>query len=187
MEDDPVGRVAQEGGAGGLRAEDAGLALDAQVVGDAGELGDPRDERGRLVRVQVVGDDVPAARGRVGCDDALEMGQEVGFGPGRADGRGDDPAADDVAREDEGAGAVADVLEFAPLDLAGDERQARMLPLQCLDSGQLVGTDRPLPPLGTARRLVIDRVDVGDLGPQLLIGRRGEPVADAVRFEGARF
>jgi len=182
-----VGRVIQEGGASGLGAEDAGLAFDAQVVGDAGHLSDPRDQRGGLVRVQIVGDDVPARGARVSRDHTLEMCQEVGFGPGRADRRGDDPAADDIAREDEGAGAVADVLELAPLDFAGDQRQTGMLPLQRLDPGHLVGAHGPLPVLGPARRRVVHGVDLGDLGPQLLIGCRGQPVADEMGLEGARF
>ena len=187
VEDDAVGRVVQEGGAGGLGAEDAGLALDAQVVGDPRELSDPLHQRGGLVRVQVVGDDMPARGARVRRDHASEVGQEIGLCPGRADRRGDDPAADDIAREDEGARAVADVLELAPFDLAGHEREARMLALQGLDPGHLVRAHGPFPPLGAARRLAVDRIDLGDLRPQLLIGCRGEPVADEMRLEGARF
>lgn len=139
------------------------------------------------MRVQVVGDDVPACSGRVGRDHALEMGQEVGFGASRADRWGDDPAADHIAREDEGAGAMPDVLELAPLDFPGDERQAGMLALQGLDPGHLVGTDRAFSARGAGRRLMVDRIDLSDLRPQLLIGRRGQPVADEMRLEGARF
>jgi hypothetical protein len=115
------------------------------------------------------------------------MRQEVGLGPGRADGRGDDLAADDIAREDERAGTVADVLELASFDLAGHEREPGMLPLQGLDPSHLVGTHGSLALLGTAQRLVVDHIDLGDLRTQLLIGRRGQPVPDEMGFEGARF
>ena len=81
------------------------------------------------MRVQIVGDDVPAGGARVRRDHPLEVGQEVRFGAGRTDGRGDDLAADDIAREDERAGPVADVLELASFDLAGDERETGMLAL----------------------------------------------------------
>ena len=50
---------------------------------------------------------MPARGARGSRNHALEMRQEVGVGPGWADGRSDDLATDDIAREDEGAGAVA--------------------------------------------------------------------------------
>jgi hypothetical protein len=139
------------------------------------------------VRVQIVGDDVPARGARVCRDHPSEVSQEIGLSPGRADRWSDDLATDDIAREDEGAGAVANVLELAPFDLAGDEREPGMLALQGLDPGHLVRTHGPLPLLGAAQRPVVDRIDLGDLRPQLLIGRRSQPVADEMRLEGARF
>src|SRR5881227_919139 len=46
VEDDAMGRIAEEGGAGGARGEDASLALDAQVeVAQARQLGDPAHQR----------------------------------------------------------------------------------------------------------------------------------------------
>src|SRR5438046_1835570 len=46
VQDDAVAGVAQEGGPGLARGQDAGLTLDAQVeVAQARELGDPADER----------------------------------------------------------------------------------------------------------------------------------------------
>ena len=118
VEDDAVAGVAQEGGAARLAGEDAGLALLAQVRGQARRLRDEAHQGLGLVGVEVVDDEVPARGGRVGRDDALDVGEEVGLGAGRAAGRGDDLAGGHVAAEDEGAGAVADVLELPPLDLA---------------------------------------------------------------------
>src|SRR5215203_5109987 len=46
VEDDAVGRVAEEGGPGLARGEDAGLALDAEVeAAQPGDLSDPAYER----------------------------------------------------------------------------------------------------------------------------------------------
>src|SRR5215208_1675171 len=185
VEDDAVGRIGQEGGTALARGQDAGLALDPEVaIAQARQLGDPADQRRRAVGVEVVGDDVPAGGGRVGGDDGLQIGQEVGLGAGRPGVRGEQPAGGDVAAEDERAGAVADVLELAPLDLARGERQAGVLALERLDAGQLVGADAPLAALGEGGRIAIEGADIGDFGVELGIGRRrGQPVADQVRSE----
>src|SRR5262245_44877260 len=134
--------------------------------------------------VEVVGDDVPAGGGRVGGDDRLDMGQEVGLGPGRAGVRGEHPAGGDVAAQDERAGAVADVLELAPLDLARDERQAGVLTFERLDAGQLVGAHGALAAVGEGGGVVVQGADVSHLGVELLVGgRRRQPVPDPVRLE----
>ena len=41
--------------------------------------------------------------------------------------------------------------------------------------------------VGSVRRFVVDRIDLGHLRPQLLIGGRDQPEADAMGVEGARF
>jgi hypothetical protein len=46
------------------------------------------------------------------------MGQKIGFGAGGSRIGRDQLASDDVATEDEAAGAVADVFELAAFDLA---------------------------------------------------------------------
>jgi hypothetical protein len=60
---------------------------------------------------------------------------------------------------------VADVLELASFDLAGDERETGMPALQRLDPGHLVGAHGPFPLLGAARRIVVHGIDLGDLRP----------------------
>ena len=56
-----------------------------------------------------------ARQSRVGGENPLEVTQEIGFRAGWSTrGRRDDAAAGDIAAEDERAGAVTDVLEFAP-------------------------------------------------------------------------
>src|SRR5688500_13377264 len=185
VEDDPMGGIAEEGGAGLARGQDAGLALDAQLeIAQARQLGHPADQRLGAVGVEVVGDDVPAGGGRVGRHDGPEVGQEVGLGPGRPGMRGEDPAGGDVAAEDERAGAVADVLELAALHLARGERQAGVLALERLDAGQLVGAHAPLAAFGERRGLAVEGADIGDLGVELWIGgRRSQPVPNPVRLE----
>ena len=150
-----------------------------------GDRGDVAHQGLRLVDVEVVDDEVPAAARRGRSRRVRWMwatkSASVRVGPC---GRGDDLAGDDVAVEDEGAGAVADVLELAPLDLARGQRQAGVLALQGLHAGQLVGADHPLarappapaPPGRARRRRPTFASNSG-------VGRRGQPVADAVRLE----
>ena len=62
--------------------------------------------------------------------------------------RKQDPA--DITTEDEATRAMAHVFEFAPLDFAGSQRQARVLAFEGLYPGHLVGAHgvRPLAPRG---------------------------------------
>jgi hypothetical protein len=56
-----------------------------------------------------------------------------------------DSAASDVEGGDQGLCAVAAILEFASLDLAGFHRQSRCNALQGLNAGHLVDRDRAMP------------------------------------------
>jgi hypothetical protein len=79
-----VTRVAQEGGAAGLAGEAAGLALGAQVVRGAGEGGDVAHQGLRLVDIQVVDAEVPAAGLGIGGDglpDVATKSASVRVGP----------------------------------------------------------------------------------------------------------
>ena len=75
------------------------------------------------------------------------------------------------------------VLEFAPLDFAGSQRQSRMLALQGLHPRQLIRTHDPFSLFGQLRSLLIHLTDSPDgfLAPR--INGRREPIADQVRFE----
>jgi hypothetical protein len=147
------------------------------------EARDEADQRGGLVGVEVVDDEVPARGGGVGRHHARDVGEEVGLGARRAARWGDDLPGDHVPTDDEGAGAVPDVLELAPLDLAGGGRQPRVLALQRLDAGQLVGAHHALPPRGQRWRGVVEPAHIGHLLAEALVGGRGQPVADAVGLE----
>jgi hypothetical protein len=68
------------------------------------------------------------------------MSEEVGFTAGRSRRRRQHLSCDHVTAEDEGKGAMTNVLELAPFYLAGSQGQAWMLALKGLDAGQLVTT-----------------------------------------------
>lgn len=70
------------------------------------------------MNVQIVYHEVPAFGRWVRGDDPLKMGQEISFGSPRSTRGCDELTAYYVACEDERSGPVADVLEFASLDLA---------------------------------------------------------------------
>ena len=78
---------------------------------------------------------------------------------------------------------MTNVFEFSTFDLARCQRQTRMLALQGLYTGQLIGTQRPFTLRCQGWRLLIQRVDVLDLLRQLLIRLRRQPVPDQVGFE----
>jgi len=65
VEDDRMAWVAEKGLAAGGGLEDAGFALEAEVAGEADLLGDQPPDGLRVVRIEVVHDQVPAAGGRV--------------------------------------------------------------------------------------------------------------------------
>jgi hypothetical protein len=95
-----------------------------------------------------------------------------------------DSARGDIAAEDERAGAVTDVLEFAPRNLPRRQRQVGVLALQRLYAGEFVGAHDPLPSHAQRRGLAIERANVVHLGIEVLVVyRRGQPVADSVRLE----
>src|SRR4051812_47386573 len=80
------------------------------------------------MNVQIVYDKMPAFGPRVfGGDDPLEMGQEIRLGPPLSTRGRDDSPAHHVPTNDERGAPVADVLEFAPLELARFVRQIGML------------------------------------------------------------
>ena len=68
------------------------------------------------MNVQIVHDEVPAERSGVGGDRALQVGEEVGLGAGRAGRGGDYLTGRDVAVEDERECPVPEVLELPPLN-----------------------------------------------------------------------
>ena len=112
------------------------------------------------------------------------MRQEVGFRASRSARRRDDSTPGDIAAEDERAGAVTDVLEFAPRNLPRRQRQVGVLALERLHAGEFVGAQDPLPPRAQRRGLAIERANVFDPGIEVLVVYRwGQPVADSVWLE----
>lgn len=92
--------------------------------------------------VQPVADDVPPLDLWCRLNQGLDMGEKIGFGAGRAASWGQDLAGDDIPTENKRAGAMPDVLKFAPLHFSGRQRQARMFAFQGLHSSQFISTHR---------------------------------------------
>ena len=81
------------------------------------------------MRVQLVTDDMPALGLGISGDHGLHMGQEIGLRPCGASIRGHQLARDDIAAQNKAARAMTHILELAPLDFTGSERQSGMLAL----------------------------------------------------------
>lgn len=138
-----MGGDAEEGGAGLAPGEDARFTLDAEV--EPGVRGDEADQRLGPVDVEIVHDEMPAGRRGVGGQGALDVGEEVGLGPGLAGRGSDDLAGGHIAIDDERERTMADALELALLDAAGLRGQAWVLAVERLDAGQFACAQHPSP------------------------------------------
>ena len=139
VEDNAVRRVAEEGCPRRLRLQDAALAFDAQVDGEVRFGRHVADQGLGLMRVQVVRHEVPLLGGRIGFDRPPDVLGEVDLSASRPAGRLIHASGRHIEVDDQRLGTMADVLELPTLDLAGSQRQARVLPFQRLHPGQLVG------------------------------------------------
>src|SRR5437588_13012752 len=96
------------------------------------------------MRVQLVTDDMPALGLGISGDHGLHMGPEIGLRPCGASIRGHQLARDDIAAQNKAARAMTYILELAPLDFTGSERQSGMLARQ--STRQCSRSLRPLVP-----------------------------------------
>src|SRR5436305_1366953 len=183
MEDDIVGWVTQERRATGHGCENAAFPFDAQVKIDPRTLRNPTHQRFGLMGVEIVADDMPARGFWVGGHHRLQMRQKIGLRARGSTRRSQDRAGDDIAADDQAARAMADVLEFAPLDFAWGQRQSWMLAFQGLDGGQLIGTHGLFSLLGQLCGLLIHVTDRSHRFLLVRIFRRSQPIADQVGLE----
>src|ERR1700732_3044416 len=104
--------------------------------------------------IEVVADDVPARDQRISGNDGLHMGQEIFFGARGATKGRDKLSRHDVATQNETPCSMTLVLKFPSLHMTRDQGKSRMLALERLHPGQLVGTHGALSLLHERRRLV---------------------------------
>ena len=116
MEHHGVGRVTEKGCSTHHGCENATFPFDAQVKIDPRTMGHPTHQRFRLMGVETVADDMPADGLWVGGDHGLHMRQEIGLRARGSTAGSQDLSSDDIAAQDKRARAMANILEFAPLD-----------------------------------------------------------------------
>src|SRR5215467_9961185 len=175
VEGDAMLGLTQEGGAGELGSEHAGLALEAAVASH-----EPDDGLGKM-DIEIVANDIPPNVRGGAAQQATEKARKILFGPGIAD-HAFDLAGGDIEGRNQGLSAVAAILELTSLDLAGRHRQSRRDAFEGLDAGHLVDRDGAMGVIGSGRGFV-DRTDVRALGIEGGIRLRGQPVADAMWLE----
>src|SRR5919199_1542352 len=180
---DPVGGVAQEGGPRRLALQNATLAFHAQLDVQIRLICHQVHQRLRLMDVQIVHHEVPACDRRVAHQHLLHMAREILLSSCWSSIWSNDLPAHDIAAENERAGAMPDVLELAPFDLARRQRQAGMLALQGLPTGQFISTHRALSLLCSLRCLAVGAANRGDLFVQLLLLGGSQPIAAEMRLE----
>src|ERR1700676_312643 len=177
--------LAQKRFAGCLGSEHAGLAFDAEVAVEAAMLRNKANDGLGEMDVEVVADDIPPCVGGDAAQQGVEKTCKVLLGPGVADHPGDF-ADRDIETGDQGLRAVAAILEFAPLDLAGLHWQSRRGALQGLNAGHLVDRDRAMAVIGAGCGLV-NLTDVGAFGVKGRIGFWRQPVTKTMRLEVGLF
>src|SRR5207244_13323186 len=106
---------------------------------------------------------MPLCGAWVALDRLADVGHEICFGASRPTRWTDHFSSDHIEVDHERQRALADVLELAPLDFTGSQRQARRGTLQRLDTGHLVRADGALPGCPTRRSLVLRGTDIGNL------------------------
>lgn len=183
MKDDLMTRIPQKGLARGHVLQDARFPFLAQrALFEAAQLGHESNRRRRFVRVEIVGDDVPAPRFRRAGDKGSQIPREV-FLRARFADLAEDLSTAHVESGDQRLGAVADVFKLAPLGLAGLHRQPRSAALKRLDAGHFVDRQRHL---SLARALGGGGVNGANIAGFLflaLIALRCQPVADELGFK----
>ena len=176
--------ITEKLGSGFHRFENAGLTFDAQ--GDfvnAGAGGDKAHQAFGLMRIEIIGDEMPFGHVRFGFHGAADVVQIIRLSAGRSRRNGSDPAGGHIEIDDKGQRPVPNVLELPPFHFTGLKRQAGMFPFQSLDPGHLIVTDNPLPLPGQFLRPVIKTVDVGVSLLKLLPRLTGQPITVQVRLD----
>src|SRR6266567_1394152 len=133
--------------------------------------------------VEIITDNMPTHSLLVGGNDRLDMCQKIFLRARGACIGSHNLSRHHITTDNEGAGAVAKVLKLASLHFSGGQRQSWMLALQCLDPGQFIRAHRPFALFGQRFRLPIDLADCPNGFFFLRIRRRGQPIADQMRFE----
>ena len=82
---------------------------------------------------------------------------------------------------------MSGVLKLTPLNVAWSKRQAWMLALQGLYPSQFVRAHNPFAACRPFGRFTVQVAKVLDLGIELVIHLRGQPVATQMRLEIDRF
>lgn len=166
--------------------EVAAFAFDTQLLLN-GALRRHQTHQGlRLMSVELIGDEDPG-RLRVRLNGLSDMSGEVGFGAGGSQAGHDDAPGGHLQIGNQTQRAMPLVFEFLVLDLAGQQRQAGMQPLQSLNAGHLIGAHHMRALCCKCWRRFIDLTDRADLLGQIhgVIGRWSEPVALAMRLQSA--
>ncbi len=129
IQDDLMGGIMQKGCTCFHRPQDAALAFGPQrFLWDAFSLGNPTDERLRLMGIEGVHKDVPLDCRWIAGEEALQMSEAVFLITRWPKRRFDHLPCDDIEIEKPRERAMANILEFTPQHMARHHRQVRVKP-----------------------------------------------------------
>src|SRR5947209_10465259 len=154
MEHDFMAGIGEKRRSTGHRGENPAFAFDAQILLHVRELCHPPYQRCGLVRIEIVTDDMPTGGLWGSGDHGLQMSEKIGLGARGSTAWGHDLATDHIPTQDEGAGAMTNILTFAAFDFSRDQRQAWMFAFERLHSCELISTYGSFSQAGQLRRLL---------------------------------
>src|SRR6266566_1790904 len=153
------------------RPQDAALAFGPQrFLWDAFSLGNPADERLRLMGIEVIHKDAPSGCCWIAGNETLQVSEAVGFIAGGSESWLNDLACDDIEIKKPRECAMPEILKFAPQHMACGHQQIGMQALQRLHSCQLIHADGPLSLLRPFLRREIEGTSLMNLPLALRIG-----------------
>lgn len=150
--------------------------LRREVARPSRMLVEPLVDIGRVVRREIVHDDVTSAGGVDRVDDVEQLDERIAIVVARGEAEG--LAAAHVERAHPAELAVSLVLELAADGLTGRHRNIGVATLERLHSGLLIDAYDVL----VARSLVVDAENVVAFGPEFVVLRR-EPHLLAMRLQ----
>src|SRR6266568_1667003 len=178
-----MARLTQKGSTAGHGGQDTTLAFDPQILITATALSDEAYQCLGLMDVEIVTDKMPAGGLGSSGNDRLHMRQEIFLRSRGACVGSHHLPGHHIATDNEGAGAVANVLKLASLHFSGSQRQSWVLALQSLNPGQFIGAHRPFSLFGQIGSLPIDLTDRPNGFLFVRISRWGQPVTDQMRLK----
>ena len=160
------------------------MAFHAQILFHPTLFGDPLDQTGRFMGIELIDDEHPCCLG-IGFHGGANVADEIFFGARVPDRGADHLACRHLEVGDQRLRPVSDVFKLRGFRFAGLHRTGGVEPFQRLDAGFLIGADQVYSLFMEFRSLVIELAHRPHLFPELgfVFHFVVQPVFDPVGFQ----